>query len=140
MEWIAAEQFVIRELFAIIYKDLPLTDVYCIYQLLQWIQLHICRHPAILDAEQLLIRVFAVFCVRIPCDEVLELCCTTITFFIVMLLWPLLFMPTPAPVNPQSIVCPFPSKTISFAATENAVVFANIFPVNTYVVPAEFKL
>ncbi|OEU42615.1 hypothetical protein BGV40_08580 [Methanosarcina sp. Ant1] len=122
------------------YNDLPLTDDVLHLSTVAVDPVTYMPHPAILDAEQLLIRVFAVFRVRIPCDDVLELCCMTLTFFIVMLLWALLVIPTPAPVNPQSIVCPFPSKTISFAATLNAVVFANTFSVNTYVVPAEFKL
>jgi hypothetical protein len=122
------------------YSDLPLIDDVLHLSTVEVDPMTYMPGPAILDAEQLLIKVFAVFLVRIPYEDVLELCCMTFTFFIVMLLWLLLIIPIPAPVNPQSIVCPLPSKTTSSASTENAVVFANMFPFNTYVVPDEFKL
>jgi hypothetical protein len=136
----AAVQLVIDELFAIKYRDLPETEVVLQRSTVAVLPVRYMPAPPTLDTVQLIILVFEAFCVRIPCDEEPESCCTITKFLIVILFLPLLFMPTPAPVIPQSILCPLPSNTMSFAATENPAVFANIFPVNTYVVPAEFKL
>ena len=123
-----------------IYNGIPLIDDVLHLSTIEADPLTYMPDPAILDAEQLLMRTFDVFFVRIPYEEILELCCMIFTFFTVILLWLLHIIPTPAPVNPQSIVCPFPSKTTLFASMENAVVFANTLPVNTYVVPDELKL
>jgi hypothetical protein len=68
-----AEQFVTLELLAAIYNDLPLIDDVLHLSIVAVEPITYTPGPAILDAEQLLTRVFAVFLVRIPYEDVLEL-------------------------------------------------------------------